>query len=540
MKKLFKILFGLIGTILLLIIVAVVVVVILLYDTTNNMNQDIIDADKSSTEVIQDATYDALETTKDDNSTLSFGFTEYSMNELLYSLTKGLSEQIQVLEIKGVYSEYNEDGSFTLNAPLELYSFKSRLSAKIKVKDTNESISLTLSDLKLGKISSSNFIIKKIIDEALDPQIIEDAINDNSDIDVDVTYDDGKLSLSIMNNDFFSLIQDNFADDGELGGMVSTLVDVAKNNPDLYDVSFDSNIKGFKINLSYLESEVDSDYSFEVRCNMDKDENSVVANVETLLKASTITEDQLNAVINYLVRGYDALESNEQVIIDAVDLSSIGISNSDKKTHKGIVERDDGDLSEYIENNMPTLSISNPEAEIKISNKQLNALVDDEAFIGTTTAFTNTNLDVNYITIGNVYIKTSVGTINDTDTTEYGKLDAFVIIDLNGKEIQAHLALHTVTAGSNYKLTTYLDSINMGNITLTSDQAFSIFSDLNDMLGIEGFMTLNTVDRSILLDFTEYFAASPTAVAADDLGITNTLSIKEDENGGYISVFYSL
>ena len=111
-------------TILLLIIVAVVVVVILLYDTTNNMNQDIIDADKSSTEVIQDATYDALETTKDDNSTLSFGFTEYSMNELLYSLTKGLSEQIQVLEIKGVYSEYNEDGSFTLNAPLELYSFK--------------------------------------------------------------------------------------------------------------------------------------------------------------------------------------------------------------------------------------------------------------------------------------------------------------------------------------------------------------------------------------------------------------------------------
>ena len=147
-KRLIKFIFGLIGSILLFIIITVVAVAILLYDSTNNMNQDIIDADKPATEVIQDATFDALETTVSENK-LSFGFTEYSMNELLYGLTKDVVEKIDVLKIKGIYTKYNDDGTFTLHAPLKLYSFKSKLSAKINVIDTDDSITLELSNVKL-------------------------------------------------------------------------------------------------------------------------------------------------------------------------------------------------------------------------------------------------------------------------------------------------------------------------------------------------------------------------------------------------------
>ena len=52
-------------------------------------------------------------------------------------------------------------------------------------------------------------------------------------------------------------------------------------------------------------------------------------------------------------------------------------------------------------------------------------------------------------------------------------------------------------------------------------------------------MTLNTIDKTILLDFTQYFGASSAARAADALGIENKLDIKEDSSGnGYVSVSY--
>lgn len=495
--KLFKILFGLIGGLILLLLVIATVLVILIYDNSHKINEDIIKADKPVTEVIGSLNYDALDTTNEDK--LSYGFTELKMNELLYAITKTV--KLDPIEINGFGATYNSDGSVSVYAPAKYSFFTTALVATLDIEDTNTDITLVIKELKLGSLSTSWF--GNLIDKAIDEKKVENEINKQTNLDVTVKFKDGALRITIKDETFFNLIKNKINDENSL---FTTLIDVVLENKDLFEIDFDSDKKGFVINLTKLATDYNENYSME-KAFIEKYgvtvNEKVIDKVQELTKKATINQTEGDAVINFLIRGYDNISSSEQEIINNLDLSELEFaSQASKENHQGYFVRDEFELtSADIDDKVhaavtPEHGVFDPNLgfTVLVTNNELNSVLDKQPFQGKTFAVYNENNEINYIMISKAYLY-----ILDNE------LRLSVMLNLNGKEITITVTLKTLGPGINYKINASLESIKMGDVVLSGDRAMSVMNYLSTNIEDDGFIGVDTANNVISVDLSDFF-----------------------------------
>ena len=171
MKKLFKFIFGLIGAILLLVIITVVVIGIAIYDKTDNSNKEITDQQFDTTELLYAYIENSLEETNT-NEKVELLLNEYKVNCLLQSIVEKI--KIPVVEIKSMYSIYNEDGSVSFEAPIKALFFSSCVKGKLDIKVNSEgTLSIILSGIGLGKLGTNSKLVKTLVFGSINPNKIE-------------------------------------------------------------------------------------------------------------------------------------------------------------------------------------------------------------------------------------------------------------------------------------------------------------------------------------------------------------------------------
>ncbi len=508
MKKIFKLIFGLLGFLLLLVIIIGVALGIMLFDNSHNKAKTY----SSTDDAVQVLNYNALATAKTENE-LSYLFDEETLNALLEAISNEIN--LNPLQVKNIYVKYNnlddEDNNndtLTLYVPIQIYFYESCLISTLNIKQDGDNFILEISKASVGKIDTDFFLIKSVLNSALDPKNIENELKKNG-YDVTCEYKNDKFYLTISIDDILNIIEKNVSNNP----LFNTLLSLMRRNKDTYSSSFEGKEKGFILYLEKLASVIEN--SFEA--SSDPENNSIVK-TESLLANNKITKEQASYVADYLVRGYNNIEDEAKKIISTLDLTSIGITNN--KLYTGVVDRKESNIVSLIKASTTGISILSPAVSVNLDDENINAIIDDREIIGKTFTFIKDN-SINYISVGSIYI-----------TTSYHKIVLSTIVDLNGKEIKIDVTLDANDLGSNHSITTVLSKVDVGQISLNDDEQKNLLEFLNQNLDSD-LLKINTETKEITFDFSTYFNdASLTDYNLIKSHLKNTVEVLD----GYIQV----
>ncbi len=508
MKKLLKFIFGILAFVIFFVIIAVIIISVLLYDNSHDLEKENI----TITDVISEMNYNALETANDDK--LSYTFDDLSLNSFLGVLSDYIN--LDPLEISNIYTTFDnlddeddENDTITLYIPLKIFVYKSCLIAEMNVQQNEDSFTLVISNAKIGKVNSDFFLIEKTLDKAFNPETVEKEIKKQG-YNIECDYKEGNFYLTIEKNEIFDILIKNINND-----LYKSFLNVVMENPDLYDLEFKGKEKGFVINLNTLSSTIPASKSFELRSNPLE---NAISKAEKLLNDEIIEKNQVSYAVDYLIRGYQNIEEDIQKEIDKINFSSIGIPYV--KLYDGIVIRDDTNIVDIISASTATLSLYSPSVNVNLSDDNVNAIIDDSSIIGKTFSFQKNN-EINYITIGNIYISSS-----------YHQIILSTLIDLNGKEIKIDATLDASAINNDYKINTILNNVNIGSVEFSDDEQKALLSFLKDNINID-LLEINPDSKNIIINFDEYFHdSSLVALNALDEHISKEIEVLD----GYINV----
>ncbi len=490
MKKLIKFIFGLVMFVVFVALILLVIVGFLLYDNKHNGEK----VDATTKDVVSSLNYNALETAKSD-SELSYTFDVLTLNSLLGSIANTI--ELNPLQISNIYTTFDNlddtddtNDTITLYVPLKVFFYETCLIATMNVVENDDSFTLVISQAKVGRVDSNFFLIKSALDKTFDPAVVETQLK-KQDIDVDCDYKDGNFSITMETSEIFDFLENNVGDND----LYKTLIDVAKDNPNLYDVKFSGEAKGFVINLSTLSSTIPSSKSFE---SLSDPETNAIAKAEKLLEKGIIDSKQTPYVVDYLVRGYANLDDDSKAIVSKINMEEIGINSV--KLHPGIVTREDVDLVSVIASSLVSFNPLTPgTANVDLTDDNINAIIDDQKIIGKTFSFQKDN-SINYITIGSIYV-----------TATNHQLVLTVIVDLNGKEVKMDVTLDASSIGTGYVINTTLTKVEIGSISLDDDQQKTLLQYLEDNVESD-LLKINASTKQVTLDFDTYFNDSSLTV----------------------------
>ncbi len=510
MKKIIKFIIGLVLSIILLLIIALIIISFLLFDNSNKGTK----TDDTIEDSISYLNYNALETAKDDK--LSYTFDVITLNSLLGSISNSINlDPVKIMNMYTTYDNLDDDidtnDTITLYVPLKLYFYETCLIATMNITKNDDSFTLVITDAKIGKVNSNFFLIKSTLEKSFDPSIVEKELSKQG-FNTDCDYKDGKFYIDIKTSDLFDFIM-KYLDNNPL---YKAIIDVIKENKDLYDINFSGKEKGFIINLNTLSSTILNDKSFE---NNSNPEANAIKKAEKLLENKIINNEQAPYVVDYLVRGYNSLNDEEKNKIKDIDMSSIGISNV--QSYAGIVKRNNVDLVAVIASSLIGFNPLIPNTfNVQLTDSDINAIIDDQEIIGKTFTFIKNN-SINYITIGNIYI-----------TSSYHKLLLTLVLDLNGKEIKMDFSLDASNVENGYIINTTLVKSQIGSINLNNDEQTSLLEYLENNIDSD-LLKIDSKTKAVTLDFESYFNdSSLILLSIAENHLNKQIEIKD----GYVEV----
>lgn len=515
MKKIFGIIGGLILLVIIIVIGVGVYCVVSIKDNTNDTKQAIIDENKNVDELISAYTKLALDDAKNDK--VSFLLSNDDLDSLLYAISQSIN--IDTLTIKSIYATYNEDGTISLFAPVSCYGINSVVKGTIKMEYASDEFTITISDLSLGKLGINNVLIKNLVLNNLKPSDIEAELA-KKDIYLSFEIEDANFIIGITNENIFKMIKNKSTD--SMSSLYESLIRIVLSD-DAFSLKSNVNDKtGFVLELNHYLSTLTAPYNLNGETNSLK---SVQSKVVTLLNNKVINYTNVKVCFDYLVRGYKKITTSDQKIIDALDLSSVGISN--KSSYEGIIDRSDIQMSDIINDNIPTLSdvasiLITGSYDIKISEANLNAILNSLDFIGLSLAFTD-GTGVSNITISNLF----------ADIKE-NKLDLNLIVNIDGTDLALRILFNgTITEGFAIDLT--LDKMYLGNYELDTTIEALMFDFIKSATSGDStsFIKVDTNNKKISLDFNGYFTDNTYVSIMSTLTNTKT-SLSNIDDGAVI------
>lgn len=226
------------------------------------------------------------------------------------------------------------------------------------------------------------------------------------------------------------------------------------------------------------------------------DFDGVSQKVGQLLADEKITRTQVPPVFRLLVKGYSSLGEEDQAALDGLDLSSVGVTNV--KTHRGIMEKQQRRLSELLsaEDLFLPSDITNPSFGLRITDDMLTEVLRGLDFVGYSMAFPAAeSTEISYLVIEQFNF------IARTDA-----LDLQIIVNVNGVQIYL-LASLTAPPSAGISLTGHLDTVCLGEETLTESQLGELLTYLTDVTEALDFMTVDPTEGTVTLHFEEQISS---------------------------------
>ena len=380
MGKIFKIIIGLIGTIVLLAIVGVVVFAVMLTGGEIQTPEYVLEDKTSSSSYISYAIGESIQDTTETNI-VDITLDEKELNYLLNAILRETKEQINTspLEIDYIYTTIDEESGLNVFVPARVFSIRTVVKTAVKITQVDEEITIELVDLKIGRISFASKLAKKIMGiNAIEAEIEKSLANNN--VDVEVNLDN--FAFTITTSQLQNIILDVLKEDENIE-LYKTVLSMFFLEDSVININFGLNNKvGVTLNLQKMSYHENIDGEDDI----DYDITSIVTKAETLLNNKALNEKDLSAAFRYLLVGYDRIKDQDLVIINKIDFSSVGIIS--RSSYQGILPQEDFAMIDVFNSiTLIDLLINPGWLTIKITETDLNKIFLGMDLLGTSFAF---------------------------------------------------------------------------------------------------------------------------------------------------------
>ena len=367
MGKIFKIIIGLIGTIVFLVIIGVVLFAIMLTGGEIKTPEYVLDDDTSSSSYISYVIGESIEETKDTNI-IDITLDEKELNYLLNAILRESKEKINTspLEIDYIYTTIDEESGLNVFIPARLFSIKTVVKTAVKITQVGQNIIIELIDFKIGRISFASEIVKRLMAISDLEAKIKTTLESNG---IEAELDLNKFSFTITTNQVQKTILEALKEDENLD-LYKTVFSMFLFEDKVLNINFGlDNKAGAKLDLQKMTYDETVDGKDDIDYNI----ASVVTKVETMLNNNSLSEKDLSAAFRYLLLGYQRIKDQDLVIINKIDFSSVGISS--KSTYQGIIPQGNFTMADVFNSiTLADLLINPGWLTIRITETDLNKI----------------------------------------------------------------------------------------------------------------------------------------------------------------------
>ena len=492
MGKIFKIIIGLIGTIVFLVIIGVVLFAIMLTGGEIKTPEYVLDDDTSSSSYISYVIGESIEETKDTNI-IDITLDEKELNYLLNAILRESKEKINTspLEIDYIYTTIDEVSGLNVFIPARLFSIKTVVKTAVKITQVGQNIIIELIDFKIGRISFAPEIVKRLMAISDLEAKIKTTLESNG---IEAELDLNKFSFTITTNQVQKTILEALKEDENLD-LYKTVFSMFLFEDKVLNINFGlDNKAGAKLDLQKMTYDETVDGKDDIDYNI----ASVVTKVETMLNNNSLSEKDLSAAFRYLLLGYQRIKDQDLVIINKIDFSSVGISS--KSTYQGIIPQGNFTMADVFNSiTLADLLINPGWLTIRITETDLNKIFLGMDLVGTAFAFPyleSGEYRVSYIALSSFYVDIFQDII-----------EIKLVLDVNGKETIIKTEF-TGTKNQDLKIELNFTELNLGEIVGSEVDRTNILSYLANVLQDETWLEMDIPHQKIIFNFAEMITSN--------------------------------
>ena len=470
--------------------------------------------------------YNAFKNTKTEKSfTYSMGQNDF--NQILSLAYQSMNNQVKEF-VRG--AEIKIDGeNYIINIYAKAWIVQSKVEITCKFSQDDKNYYLKIDHVKLGHIPGLQGIAMNILKSSIGEKNLQDAIQSTGvSLQVDLENSQFIYSKETAKKDLTKLLQED-------------------NKPTLAS-AFISN--AFDMNLLSL--------SFENKFQAKMDLEPLATNAKYCSEENKVSEDALNLetnktrlktlmdngkvddqndhpqiVFNYLLRGYDSIETDEQAYIDTVDMSGIGFNEIQKKAYTGYQPEEVDIKSELLHSAMTNGLIS--ENGFLLTESMVNKYIQYQDLMGYSFLFTHTEdkktYDFAYVTIDNFYV--NLGVFDEKE-----QMNVVLGLNINGYETSLILE-NTKSESLNYGMKLTNTAIYLGDKQINDELKTLIYEQIEEKLPENEFLTFDG-EGTFIVNFEGYLSTyidKLNSIPGNPLSLNLTTSIEgtslADEKAGF-------
>ena len=493
MKKVLKIIFGIIGGTILLALLTVGIIFLMITSGRANPPEELY-VEENAVFSFEDIYQKSLMNVKEDKQ-VKLTFTEEELNKIIYSaIVQGINENYYKTEedkvivdqnefkIRSVYGEIKK-GHIYLYAHVDSY-IDAIINVKLELKQTETEFKLVVKSLRLGKLSFISGLGRLIINKVVLPKFdLEKELNDAlDDTDFPLEFSMEDLSFSINKEELKAKVSDLMATSmGEpsystlLAELVSAFID--REGVLNLGVS-EANEAGLVIDIS--------DFAYDGEITAPKfDFEDFASKLVTLDEHNILTNDNFSLINSYLLAGYENLNEENKATIATYDFSSIGIVNPSLHEGYSHIVTASENLQDTVKADLYSeiADLSDGKIKINLNENTVNNVLASTPIIGDGySLYRSDSVYERYTYLGVESLYCDI--VNDS-------LSFNLSMNLNGQKILLSTDFdQDTTVTQDVKL--QLNDVNIGTYHMSSNARLAIMDILegvigaNDLIKIEG------------------------------------------------------
>lgn len=484
MKKAIKWIFAIIAVLLLAVIVTGVVLTVMIHEK-RDVTDPTVAAKKRGLRTVLNSHMEADLTAARESGEARFLFSEQDLKFLFYAILQSIDPPSGVT-LSGVDVTV-ADGNYTLAVSARIGVMPTVLRAGLSFAESAGSYSVTLTQASAGSLEVVRGLGRLILRRA-DAAKIEQSL---ASVNLFCMVNLDTMTVTFTKENILRTAA-TLTGGEEDATLLHLLLDVFLDHESLLSLSLgNNNLLGAVLHLARIR------YSTEERGALPYtyDFDAVARQVETLLAAGLVTEEQVSPVFRLLVKGYASLSDQDKAALEGVNLTSVGVT--DKETYRGMMEKEQRSLSDLLTNDQFFLSSGAllPTFGVKITDDMLTEVLRSMNFVGFSLAFSGADTGrVAYVVIEQFNL---LATENH--------IDLEMIVNINGVQTVMTAAL-SASPAADVAIHAKVDSVMLGEEPLTEAQRRELLTYLASAAADVDFIAFNAEEETVTLRFAEAIA----------------------------------
>lgn len=469
MKKLIKIIVGLISTILVIAIILVGVACFSLIDNKDKTPIEVKETEYVSEEFMAKKLYQSINNVNEDEEIYA-DLSDEEINVILYNSL--ISLNIPEIHFTGAYVKLIEEQKYEFKVSVKASFFPTSLSGKLVLNQDEDNLIFKFEEVKVGKVDLTFNLLKKFVYSKIDTSVIESSISTSG---IDCKLDFENLTLSVSKKSLISLVESSLSEEEIYKVMIETIF----SNKELlnYDLGKDNKL-GVSINTSSLKYVDTRDGNIKYSLNLQEAKNKT-------LNDSNFSKENASLLFNYYVSGYASLEDSDKEKADELGLntSEKGVKNTEGVDVGGII------ASQFSIDKLPEV-LFNQSVSVSLSEENFNQLFSTQDIIGKSIVFFYDN-DFTYITLESLNID-----------IENAQARIYVTISINGYRLVIN-ANFDFKENESFFIIGTLKSLYLGSVQIEEKYFVDILTYLNNSIN-ENWISFIPSENKMKIDLESF------------------------------------